>query len=128
MRIRTHYDHFASPQHAEMQIFDQYIHFTWQHSCRFRNEHPSYYLMRIHDLVLNKSEVREIDGLEYDFDDVKMGAEYKFELSAPAPNAAAFVWNYTAPMLPTPSRFNATIHQHNSTIYFDWNHIDYDAM
>lgn len=109
LRIKTPYDPRAPPTHLQHDVIGKRARFTWQHNCQLKDQQPSHYKMRIVDLALNTSEIERIDGLSHEYNGMKKGHSYRFELMTPHEDAIPAVWNISAPPLPVPQNLTAVV-------------------
>lgn len=122
LRIKTRYDARKPPIHPLDTYEGRDIHFSWEHSCNHKDNHPPFYVFRVDELKTNDRRTEHVNGLSYRFK-VSLSAEYRFSVSTPAANAKQFFWNYKAPPLPTPLKL-AALSYGNGTFRFDWEQID----
>lgn len=119
LRIKTHYDHEIPPKNAKMDVIRKELRFSWEHNCNISGERQAYYVFKIHDISLNKTNEVRVDGLWYRFEKYGLGAEYNFSVSASAPDAIAATWHFKAPSLPIPTNLRiARIEGNRYT--FEW--------
>lgn len=119
LRIKTQYDHKLPPSNATMEKKEKGIYFSWEHNCNIASERPPYYLFRIHDITINKSDELRVDGLGYRFEKFALGAEYNFSVSAPASDAVPATWHFVAPPLPAPTNLRIS-HAEANRYTLEW--------
>lgn len=125
LRIRTKYDTAKPPANPQMIVKGKEIRFSWEHSCKYRDEHPKHYLFRVNDLSLNQTNTYEVEGLLwYRLERIYAGANYEFTVSSPDSDAVPFVWKFVAPPLPAPGNFNI-IAVTDEKYTFSWDLVDF---
>lgn len=119
LRIKTPYDPQKPPIHGHFLQNGEHIRFTWAPSCGIRSQQPPYYFFETHDLSLNTRHTVRVNGTWHNFEEIEIGADYEFSVSAPPLGSTPLIWRYTAPSLPVPRNLQI-LSIENQTFTFTW--------
>lgn len=125
LRFRTKYDPRSPPKNAKAFYDETDALFTWKHSCNRTGDQPDFYLFRVHDLLMNTIEDKQVFGLSYVFGGIYHGSQFNFSVATSAINAKPIVWFHEATPLPAPIGLEH-ISKGNNTFEFNWSPISMD--
>lgn len=126
LRLRTDYDSKEAPTIITEILYDDSVQLTWDHSCRFFDEYPQYYLIRKHDLILNITTYTYIYGRSFSLGKVAKGAKYEIGISTSIDNAEMWNFTYEAPPLPQPKIEYMAMQNNGRELALNWTTVVHD--
>lgn len=127
LRIKTAYNSSILPKVTPIHKTDRNVlEFSWKHCCNLTGQHPSHYFFKIKDLTLNQTKVIAVNKTWYLYENIPMGGEYNFSISASNSSSERFIMHHLAQPLPTPRNFKRVTTTENDTYTFDWDSVAVD--